>query len=521
MVEDSQFTNLESSPNPLRRGLPREKAVMPCVFVIFGGTGDLAHRKLLPALYHLYRGGLLPRKFAILSYASGDLTDDQYRESIRESIQNFAPSMSAEGSKWEGFAQLLHHCRRTSDVAESMQRLKKRLAEIDSSVRAEGNYLFYLAVPPSAFAATAKGLHDVGLAQDPEGSAWRRLVIEKPFGTDLQSARNLNRELQSIFREEQIYRIDHYLGKETVQNILVFRFANEFVEPLLNSTYVDHIQITVAENIGVEQRGKFYDVTGALRDMVQNHLLQVTALVCMEPPPSLDPEAVRDEKTKLLRSIRRIQPEDVTEVTVRGQYAPGVFLGERVKGYREEDDVAPDSDVETYVALKLNIDNRRWHGVPIYLRTGKRLAKRVSEVAVRLRNVPQMLFDDAQASEIQPNVISLQIQPDEGISVRFQAKVPGLTLNNIRPVRMDFKYGAAFAPSAPEAYERLLLDAMLGDTSLYARDDFVEAAWELVDPIIEGWQLTKMPAHSYLPGSWGPKEADNMMARDGRRWRRL
>ncbi len=517
MFVDSRLKNQDYPPNPLRKGLPREKAVMPCVFVIFGGTGDLAHRKLLPSLYHLYRSGLLPRKFAILSYASGDLTDDQYRESIKEAIRSFLPSMSAEDSKWEGFARLLYHCRRTADFAESMLRLKKRLIEIDTIVGAEGNYLFYLAVPPSAFAATARGLHDVGLAQDREGRSWRRLVLEKPFGTDLQSARNLNKELQSIFREEQIYRIDHYLGKETVQNILVFRFANEFVEPLMNSNYVDHIQITVAESIGVEQRGKFYDKTGALRDMVQNHLFQVTSLVCMELPSSLDPEAVREEKTKLLRSIKRIRPEDVTTVTVRGQYAPGVFLGEYVKGYREEDDVAPNSDVETYVALKLNIDNRRWHGVPIYLRTGKRLAKRVSEVAISLRNVPHTLSDDF---EIQPNVISLQIQPDEGISVRFQAKVPGLTLN-IRPVRMDFKYGAAFASSVPEAYERLLLDAMLGDASLYARDDFVEAAWELVDPIIEGWQLTKMPAHSYLPGSWGPKESDDIMARDGRRWRRL
>ena len=512
--------SIDLQTNPLRAGLPREKAVTPCVCVIFGGTGDLAHRKLLPALYRLYLARLLPRNFAILSQASSDMSDHQYRESVRESMRRVSPAVPTEGARWDGFASLLHYTRRSADSARSFSALKQRLEQVDAAAGAEGNYLFYLAVPPSAFAGTARGLEEVGLAHDPNGASWRRLLLEKPFGTDLTSARALNRELQSIFREDQIYRIDHYLGKETVQNILVFRWANEFVDPLLNSQNVDHIQITVAESIGVEKRGAFYDATGAFRDIVQNHMLQVASLVCMEPPSSLDPEVVRDEKTRFLRAVHPIRPEDLGAISVRGQYLAGKVLGQTVSAYRNEPDVPPDSQTETYAALKLEVDNRRWGGVPIYLRTGKRLAKRVSEVGIVLKSVPRILFGELHSGELQPSVIALEIQPDDGIAVRFHAKEPGLS-TQLRPVRMEFRYGSAFGTSAPDAYERLILDALLGDPSLYARADFVEEAWRICDPIMEGWRAGSPPLSFYTPGSWGPSQADEMIKRDGRKWRRL
>jgi len=506
--------------NPLREGLPREKAVSPCVCVIFGGTGDLAHKKLLPALYRLYLSRLLPRSFSIVAYASADLTDERYREQVRNSMREARPPLPVEGNRWDGFSGLLHYVRRTGQQTESMRALKSRLDHVNVLAGAHGNYLFYFAMPPVAFAETAHGLAGVGLAHGEPGSGWRRLVTEKPFGTDLASARELNHKLQSIFREEQIYRIDHYLGKETVQNILAFRFANEFVEPLLGNQHVDHVQITVAESIGVEQRGSFYDATGALRDVVQNHVLQVMSLVCMEPPSSLDPEAVRDEKTKLLNAVRVPAASDAGLWSVRGQYSHGAVIGENVPAYRDEADVASDSTTETYVGLKLVLDNWRWEGVPIYLRTGKRLAKRVTEVAIRLKDVPRALFRAEHVGEIRPNVIALTIQPDEGIAVRFQAKEPGLS-TRLKPVKMEFRYGSGFGAGAPEAYERLLLDALLGDPSLYARADFVEAAWRICDPIIEGWRAGVAPLCFYAPGSWGPSEADDFIGRDGRRWRRL
>ena len=401
-----------------------------------------------------------------------------------------------------------------------MSGLKQVIEDVDSTLGTEGNYLFYLAIPPSSFVETAQGLGSAGLAQSADGRGWRRIVIEKPFGEDLQSARELNRVLQSIFREDQIYRIDHYLGKETVQNILVFRFANQFVEPLLNSKYVDHIQITVAETIGVEKRGAFYDSTGALRDIVQNHMLQITSLICMEAPTSLDAESIRDKKVELLHSIRMIDPLQVSRAALRAQYGPGKLLGENVPGYRQEEKVDPSSTTETFVAMKLYVDNWRWEGTPVYLRTGKRLAKRSTEVGIQLKNVPRVLFGATHRDEILPNVIALNIQPDEGISVRSEAKVPGLD-NRLQPVRMDFRYGTAFGTSAPDAYERLLLDAMLGDASLYARADGVEAAWEICDPVLQGWKQTSAPVYTYVPGSWGPREADDFIQRDGRVWRKL
>ena len=512
--------SLQLDVNPLREGLARERVADPCVFVIFGGTGDLAYRKLLPALYHLHLADLLPRGFAIVAYASTQLTDDQYRESVRQAISKASPYLTTEGPVWDSFASSTFFVCRCAGGLDSLRTLRDRLGEVNTLTGAEGNYLFYLAIPPGAFTETTEGLAEVGLAHDENGHGWRRLVVEKPFGTDLASARELNLVLRKCFAEDQIYRIDHYLGKETVQNIMVFRFANEFVEPLLNSKYVDSVQITVAEGIGIESRGAFYDRTGALRDIVQNHTLQILSLVCMEPPVSLDADAVRDEKSKVFASIRRIAPSDVDELTVRGQYGDGVLLGEHVAAYREESDIAPDSTTETFVAAKFLVDNWRWAGVPFYVRTGKRLAKRVTEISIHLKAIPRVLFGEEHRDEIAPNVIAMNIQPGEGISMIFEAKVPGLGYR-IQPVKMDFRYEAAFGASAPDAYERLLLDAMLGDPSLFSRADSLEATWEIVQPILDGWRSRRSPAYPYLPGSWGPRESAEFIERDGRRWRRL
>lgn len=506
--------------NPLRKGLRRERAVDPCLVVIFGGTGDLAHRKLLPALYRLCAAGLLPRGFAIVSYASSDMDDEQYREDMCRTLTRAIPNVDTATRCWNDFAGMLHYVRRTTEVAESLERLRMRVAEVDRAVGAGGNYLFYMAVPPSTFTEAAAGLERVGLAGSGSGVGWRRIIVEKPFGEDAASARALNECLLSIFDEEQIYRIDHYLGKETVQNLLVFRFANRIIEPLLNAEYVDHIQITVAETLGVGARGAFYDSTGALRDIVQNHALQLMSLICMDPPVSLDPESVRDEKMKVFRSVRAVDPRRVHESVVRGQYSAGRLMGAQVCAYRDERDVSPRSTTETYVALRVFVDSPRWAGVPIYIRTGKRLAKRVTEIGIQLKTVPGALFGEALQEEIQPNVIAINIQPDEGISVRFEAKVPGYGYR-IQPVKMDFKYGSAFGESAPEAYERLLLDALLGDPSLFARGDAVEGAWDIVDPIMAGWREAQPPIYPYVPGGWGPREAADLIERDGRRWRRL
>ncbi|MGI6296306.1 MAG: glucose-6-phosphate dehydrogenase [Armatimonadota bacterium] len=512
--------SLQLDVNPLREGLTRERAVDPCIFVIFGGTGDLAHKKLLPALYHLHRADLLPRGFGIISYASENLTDEQYRETVRKAVGAADQYLPTTGKSWDDFAANIYYVSRTADDGTGLQHLKTRLDDLDPRIGTEGNYLFYLAIPPAAFAQTAEDLGEVGLAKEEPGGGWRRLVIEKPFGTDLASARELNRVLLKSFSEDQIYRIDHYLGKETVQNILVFRFANEFIEPLLNARYVDSVQITVAESIGIETRGAFYDRTGALRDIVQNHVLQILSLVCMEPPVSLDANAVRDEKMKVFSAIRRMEPRQVDDFTVRGQYSGGMLLGEKVPGYREEHDVDPNSTMETFVAAKFFVDNWRWAGVPFYVRTGKRLAKRVTEIGIHLKGVPRVLFGESHREEIIPNVIALNIQPNEGISTIFQAKVPGLDYR-IQPVRMDFLYGEAFGETAPDAYERLLMDAMLGDAGLFSRADSLEATWEVVQPILDGWKMKQTPANPYLPGSWGPAESAELIQRDGRRWRRL
>jgi len=509
--------SFDLTSNPFRAGLPKSRSVDPCGLVIFGGTGDLAYRKLFPALYRLHAGGHLPRGFVIVGYASQRLEDESYRIEVKDALGKYGPRTGLDGPTWESFARMINYVQRNDEVVPSLRRLKGRLDALTQGMLCCRNYLFYLAVPPFMIEPYVLGLGQVGLSEE-SPNAWRRLVVEKPFGEDLESARKLNVILHGVFREDQIYRIDHYLGKEAVQNILVFRFANQMFEPLLNSSNVDSIQITVAETVGVEGRGGYYDSAGALRDMIQNHVLQIASLLCMEPPTSLDAEAVRDAKTELLRCIVPVAPGEVDRVSVRAQYSAGLVDGIAVPGYRDEPKVAADSQTETYAALKLTIDNPRWRGVPVYLRTGKRLAKRVSEAAILLKPASWSSF--SSGVDLRGNAIAIRIQPDEGISVRFVAKVPGMDIR-IEPVHMDFRYFSGFAEGIPDAYERLLLDAMLGDTSLFARADATEIAWSICDAIRDAWETMGTPLYPYTPGTWGPREADEMLANEGRRWRLL
>jgi glucose-6-phosphate 1-dehydrogenase len=506
-----------SEENPLRAGLPRRRAPQPCAMVIFGATGDLTRRKLIPALFHLAGEGLLPASLAIVGFARREGSDEQLRESFRRALGE-----AAQGELWERFAQSIFYYRGEYGDPAAYVGLRELLARLDRERGTAGNRLFYLSTPPDVAAEVARCLGEAGLVPPPrESGPWARLVVEKPFGHDLASAVELNRQLAAVFDESQIFRIDHYLGKETVQNLLVLRFANQLFEPLWNQKYVDHVQITVSESLGVEGRGGYFEGAGILRDMVQNHLLQLLCLVGMEPPAVLEANPVRDEKVQLLHSVRPIRPAEANEITVRGQYGPGWVNGEEVPGYRSEPDVDPASTVETYVALRLWIDNWRWAGVPFYLRAGKRLPKRVTEIAVEFKSVPRILFNRDPDAPLAPNVLAIRIQPDEGISLRFAAKVPGQAVR-IEPVKMEFSYGAAFGTEPPEAYERLLLDALLGDSTLFTRRDEVEAAWAIVDPILKGWREGE--AHefpNYRAGTWGPEAADAFIEADGRRWRRL
>ena len=506
--------------NPLRTGLRMEHSPDPCTIVIFGATGDLTSRKLVPALYNLARERRLPAGFAVVGFARRDWSDDFFREQMLNGVNENSRSGKVEPALWESFAQGITFHRSDFTNPEGYQSLAEELKKIDQERGTGGNRLFYLATPPDSYDDIIQNLGAAGLAKPQEGS-WTRIIIEKPFGHDLASAKALNQELLSVFDESQVFRIDHYLGKETVQNLLVFRFANGIFEPLWDRKYVDHVQITVAEHIGVEGRGGYYDHSGAMRDMVQNHLMQLLSLTTMEPPAAYHTDAVRDEKVKVLRSIRPIAPNEVDAYTVRGQYGPGNLSGTPIPGYREEKGVDPHSQTETFVALKLFIENWRWAGVPFYLRTGKALPKRVSEIAVTFKSAPLMLFHNAPTNDIEPNVMAIKIQPDEGITLKFEAKVPGQT-NQIRPVTMDFRYGTSFGEASPEAYERLLLDCLLGDSTLFTRRDEVEASWSLITPIHLGWQAeAPMQFPNYEAGSWGPQAADDFMAKDGRKWRRL
>ena len=494
------------------------KSVEPCTIVIFGASGDLTLRKLIPALYQLFKDKQTPPEFRIVGFARRDKTDESWRAELRLDLNEFSRTQPVDEAVWAAFAANVHYCRGDISDSAAYTKLAETIAAFPA-VSLRQNLLFYLATLPSQFGMVAEQLHAAHLLHRGVGPGWQRLVVEKPFGHDLNSARALNHELTRFAHEQQVFRIDHYLGKETVQNILTFRFSNAIFERLWNRDAVDHIQITVSEKLGVGGRGGYYEEAGALRDMVQNHLLQVLALVAMEPPVALDAEPIRDEKVKLLSAVRRLQPEEVSRRVVRGQYLTGSVGGEMRKAYREEDKVGPCSNVETFVALKLFIDNWRWAGVPFYLRTGKALPISASEVRVQFKPTPNVLFAAQCGPRLDANALTLRLQPNEGISLRFNGKVPGAGVG-LRPVRMHFSYDAEFGAYTPEAYERLLLDAMSGDATLFIRRDEVEQAWEVVDSIRAGWDgLGLDDREFYAAGSWGPQLAHELLAHSGHAWR--
>lgn len=488
----------------------------PCIMVIFGAAGDLTKRKLIPALYNLKKSNLLSDNFAVIGVARAEMNDDEFRKRLSDEISEFATD-AIEPEVWQWLEERLYYLSGDFDDQQTFANLKEMMARVDGERNTQGNYFFYLATAPDYFATVVKRLGSVGLTSE-EDDHWRRVVIEKPFGSDLDSARKLNQELKQVLNENQIYRIDHYLGKETVQNILVFRFGNGIFEPIWNRRYIDSVQITAAEKVGVEQRGGYYEKAGALRDMVPNHLLQLVTLTAMEPPVSFKADAVRDEQTKILHAIQCPSPDEAGRRAVRGQYDAGEIDGQVVPTYRSEPNVAPDSTVETFVALKLLIDNWRWADIPFYLRTGKRLAARDTEIAIKFRRAPFVLFRDTPVDQLSSNHLVLHIQPDEGISMRFGAKVPGPILS-IGAVDMNFDYEDYFGKTPSTGYERLLHDCMMGDATLFQRADQVEAAWSVVAPIQAAWKAGPPPAFpNYKSGSWGPKEADELLALDGREW---
>jgi glucose-6-phosphate 1-dehydrogenase len=499
-----------------------ERKPDPCVVVIFGASGDLTKRKLLPALYHLEQGGLLPSEIAVVGVARRPL-EQTFPPDMQEGIIA-GGGVDKDEAKLAPFVSKVSYFAMNFDDSNGYDRLKKYLAEIDAKFGTKGNRLFYLATAPEYFSDIVKYLGEHGMAKpepcvEGQRPTWVRTIVEKPFGNDLDSARALNDEVNKVFSEDQVFRIDHYLGKETVQNILVFRFANSIFENVWNRNYIDHVEITAAESIGIEGRGPFYEQAGALRDVVQNHVMEVLSFIAMEPPVSFEASAVRAEKVKVWRAIQPIQPAQA----IRGQYGPAEVGGKSIPGYRQEDRVNPESQTETYAALKLEIENWRWAGVPFYIRAGKRMAKRLTEVTIMFKQPPLRLFKNLEghSDHIEPNFISMRIQPDDGITLRFGAKVPGPSMD-ISAVDMDFSYADAFGPSSNNGYERLLLDAMLGDATLFAHRDGVEATWSLITPVLENWAKTPVTDFpNYAAGTWGPSASDAMLKADGRKWRKL
>ncbi|MGB2626462.1 MAG: glucose-6-phosphate dehydrogenase [Candidatus Acidiferrum sp.] len=491
----------------------------PCVMVIFGATGDLTKRKLIPALLNLAKEEVLSKQFAIIGVAGNDLTTETFRKTLGEEMPQFAPD-PIDLKMWDWLKERIFFVKGDFADADTFKRLKQQIEDVDKNQNTGGNRFFYLAVAPRFFAPIVQQLGNVGLTKE-EGDHWARVIVEKPFGHDLASAVQLNSDLKKVLTESQIYRIDHYLGKETVQNVMVFRFTNNIIEPLWNRNYIDHVQITAAETVGVEHRGGFYETAGALRDMVPNHLFQLLTMTAMEPPISFDADEVRNKQAEVLHAIQPLTPEEVLTNTVRGQYAEGVVDNERVAGYRHEPDVSPTSNTETFVALKLLIDNWRWAGVPFYLRTGKSLALRATEIVIQFRRTPFVLFRNTAVKNVETNRLVIHIQPDEGISLSFGAKVPGAVMR-LGLVNMDFDYKSYFGVEHGTGYERLLRDCMAGDATLFQRADMVEAGWKVIQPVLDVWHaLPPRGFPNYSAGSWGPVEAEELLERDGRSWRRI
>jgi glucose-6-phosphate 1-dehydrogenase len=497
-----------------------ERVAPPAVLVVFGASGDLTSRKLMPAIEHLGLRRLLPSGFSVVGVARTEMTDDEFLDSTRKVVDEGRAGDEDAQHVWDAFAGGgFRYVAGDYGAPETFTKLREILDELDRTRGTAGNRLYYLATPPTTFETIVRALGHEGLSRPVTEDAFVRIVIEKPYGHDQRTAAELDAIVHSVFEESQVYRIDHYLGKETVQNVLALRFANAIFEPVWNRRYVDHVQITVTESLGVGHRGGFYEQAGALRDIVQNHVMQVLALTLMEPPATFDADGIRDEKVKALRAVDMFNDEHVTTDVVRAQYQRGWVEGVEVPGYRDEEGVDPHSETETYVAMRILVDNWRWAGVPFYVRTGKRLPKRVTEVAMQFKDVPHLPFAVSQAEGLDPDLLVLRIQPDEGITLRFGAKVPGQAFR-VRSVSMDFFYGAAFLEETPEAYERLLLDALVGDPTLFIRSDEVEQAWRIVDPVLTAWEEDDVPLARYEAGSWGPREADLLLERDGRRWRR-
>ncbi len=506
------MTTTASENNPLREGMPQERTVRPCALVIFGASGDLTKRKLVPAVYNLAQSRMLPGGFAMVGVARRPIPD--FADQMKQSVAKFSRRKPIDEGTWTELAKGISYVQGEFHEAETFAKLKAELETIDAQRGTGGNRVFYLSVGPDQVATIVRQLRASGLVKPPadgKDAPYQHVVVEKPFGTDLSTARALNRELLAELAESQIFRIDHYLGKETVQNLMVLRFGNTIFEPLWSRQHVDHVQITVAEEIGIEGRGSFYEKVGITRDIVQNHALQILSITAMEPPTSWGADAVRDEKVKVLRTLRPIRTRDeVLGLTVRGQYGPGTVRGDKVPGYLGEPDVPAGSKNETYVAMHLQLDSWRWGGVPFYLRAGKRLAKRVTEVAIHFKSLPHGLFKGMPGATDEPNELVMRIQPDEGISLRFATKVPGQGIA-VRDVAMDFRYGTEFGSSTPEAYERLILDAMRGEATLFTRADEVEAQWGFIDPILKGWKELDAPVAIYPAGSWGPPAGDALL----------